>query len=361
MVKAYEQLPTTPYDPIKGGLKLATLEEVESRLAAAQKWGHSQEKTKVFQAWKATWPADATAQWETTKTFIPLHPWLWMYFKAQMRWRDALVNLGVSRKLFFSSTKHWSATYATHIETRRARDISLKSIGNEKGAGRKVVIPDEKVREMANSGLSVWQLHKLSGYSESAVATNLKELGFSPGMAAVFTKTKSLTYEDFLALERLVPGITSKAMRAKENPAEFMASAYTAWLNMSYLAYRFKKLMKVMREQYRGSVPDHVALTMSEAENSVARELIARGIPHARQVKLAYGEKFRVADFVVMGAVVVEVDDGSHNTESRKAVDIVQSALYEKLGLKVLRVKDTLARSKPGQVVDKALSLATKQ
>lgn len=358
MVSKSESPVTTDYTPLSHGFRLATLEEVTLRFSDLSAWSHSKEKYQLFEAWMQTWPKDSLTEWaRSNRQRLPLKPWLWMYFSAKMRWRDALVNLGVTRKLFFNTTRAYQSDYAAHIEMRRAKAIAVKSIGNKKGAGRKVVIPDQEIQEMARSGLTVWQLHKMTGHSESAIKSNLAALGLEANSEVLFTKTKSLSHEDFVALERFSPGIAHLSVDAKTNPAAFFDAAYRAWLNMSYLSYRFKKLMRVMREQYRKDCPPHLAFTHSEGENCLARHLLQRNIPHARQVKITHQGSHRIADFTIHNKVVVEVDDGTHRLKSRQALDVLQTQLFENAGYRVLRARELDVKSNPDKVIDQALAL----
>lgn len=358
MVKLYNAPPTTSYDPEKDGFKLATPSELKSRLKNMRDWSRSVKRKTAFLSWSETWDEGAQREWlNSCGEYLPEGPWLWMYFKKEMKWMDALVALGVTRKLYFASTKEWIKKYAEDIEARRATAISSKSIGNKRGECVRDPIDEAEVLLMASSGLSVWQLHKFTGYSERAIQNNLKKLGLSAGKS-VFRLSKNVTYEDFLALERLTPGLSKLLLGAESDTEMFFQRAYRMWIDLSYLTSKLRTVLKSYVRAYSDKKPPYFTLRKCEAENAVARELLERGIPHARCVKLTDGESaYKMADIIVDNKVVIEVDGSFHRASAAMEKDKQQTALFKKLGFQVLRVTDHMAVKYTKDVVDRALLL----
>lgn len=93
----------------------------------------------------------------------------------------------------------------------------------------------------------------------------------------------------------------------------------------------------------------------TSGELAVIKELQLRGIRFFTQREFSIqGRKF-IIDIFVPPNIVIEVDGPHHLRSIRLAKDEVKDEFLKRIGLKVLRVHDSTARSQPSKVVDEIL------
>lgn len=95
-------------------------------------------------------------------------------------------------------------------------------------------------------------------------------------------------------------------------------------------------------------------------EIAVIKELQARGICFFTQQKFVVDGKKFVVDIFVPPNVVVEIDGLHHLNRIRMSRDEVKDEVLRKLGLKVLRFQDSIAKLQPSRVVDEILNNLSK-
>ena len=93
----------------------------------------------------------------------------------------------------------------------------------------------------------------------------------------------------------------------------------------------------------------------TSGEVAVIKEMQARGLTFFTQREiLVEGRRF-VVDIFVPPNVVVEIDGPHHSKSIRASRDEVKDEALKRLGLKVLRVDYSLAKSQPSRIVDEVL------
>ncbi|RLF21111.1 MAG: hypothetical protein DRJ68_04280 [Thermoprotei archaeon] len=90
----------------------------------------------------------------------------------------------------------------------------------------------------------------------------------------------------------------------------------------------------------------------TSGEMAVIRELQSRGITFFTQQQVRVGSRRFIIDIFVPPNIAVEIDGPHHMSSLRASRDKVKDELLRSMGVKVLRFQDSVARSKPSEVVD---------
>lgn len=246
----------------------------------------------------------------------------------------------ISSHIIDNSRILYQKKYLDALTSVKHYQYSMALRGNTHGKKSKpsILIPQDKLLPMINSGKKLSVIAKELHTSEYAVRTSVKFYGIDQSGELPYS-LQNIDTEYLNLLEIFVPGLLDAAKNYYDNPGAYYDKLYLGYLNINQIIWFIKEQASGHRYyQQKKKIPkNHICWNSNQAEMILALALLDEHIQHIRQYN--YFKNYQADFFFPQANLILEIQGTIHKFPSIQLMDNQKKQMIEKLGINYMEVK----------------------